>query len=345
MLLSFELEGYLRPAPVTDSGRSPLPAPVSTTSTRAVQDQGGCGRPGAGTLLCPALACPAAAGSALPAGAEPVQPGLAPPARASLSGLTGGSAGSDTQCGVGLGVAAFGLGTEGSALGTPVLRRRRWSSGHGRSARTAAAASHSAPWHGCPTAAPRHTWPVQATPEQRPVVQRTATGSRQGHYGLLTPDASWSRTPGPSPRPRSEDTLLCLSLILASGMATSVRPPPRRTASWIEATDFHHADPAPTLSMDGLSHKGDSTVFFSCLTINYSHCQVLLPVRLRWAGRPQPEFAGCRSHSLSAAPWPRVTTRLSLHSKPAAKQRAQHFSSDWMICITFLVLLLTMHVF
>lgn len=249
------------------------------------------------------------------------------------------------QSGVGLGVAAFGLGTEGSALGTPVLRRQQWSSGHGHSAHTAAAACHSAPWHGCPTAAPRHTWPVQATPKQPPMAQRTVTGSRHGHHGLLTPDVSWSRTPGPSPRPCSKDTLLCRSLTPASGLATSIRPPPWRSASWEGATDFHHAGPALMLSTEGLSHKGDSTMFFSCLKINYSCCQVLLPVRLCWAGRPQPVSAGCRSHSLSATPWPRVTTRLSLHSKPAAKQRARHFSSAWMICITFLVLLLTMHVF
>lgn len=130
----------------------------------------------------------------------------------------------------------------------------------------------------------------------------------------------------------------------------------------LRAGDFHQTAPTE-LSLLGRSHRfspcrpgsdaqhrgiisqGDSTMFFSCLTINYSRCQVLLPVRLCWAGRPQPVSAGCRSQSLSAAPWPRVTTRLSLHSKPAAKQRARHFSSAWMICITFLVLLLTMHVF
>lgn len=190
------------------------------------------------------------------------------------------------QSGVGLGVAAFGLGTEGSALGTPVLRRQQWSSGHGHSAHTAAAACHSAPWHGCPTAAPRHTWPVQATPKQPPMAQRTVTGSRHVHHGLLTPDVSWSRTPGPSPRPCSKDTLLCRSLTPASGLATSIRPPPWRSASWEGATDFHHAGPALMLSTEGLSHKGDSTMFFSCLKINYSCCQVLLPVRLCWAGRP-----------------------------------------------------------
>lgn len=43
------------------------PACPSLHHHQAVQDQGGCGRPVAGTWLCPALACPAAAGSALPA--------------------------------------------------------------------------------------------------------------------------------------------------------------------------------------------------------------------------------------------------------------------------------------